>query len=98
MFERVTAFGGWGNHAGGDEAVELAGTTLTIGDWGNKFRDNPPMGSDQDTFPGLNSPNVAAEVVLQFTDASFHCSHRGDGGSGKADVGVGIGGQGSMRG
>jgi len=38
----------------------------------NKLRHNPPMSRNYDTLPGFHSPNVPAEVVLQFAYASFH--------------------------
>ena len=45
---------------------------MTARGWGNKLGDNPTMGSDYDTLPRLDSPDVPAEVVLQFAYASLH--------------------------
>ena len=81
VFQRVAALGGWGDNAGGDEPVEPAGHVWTVRCRGNKLRDSPPMGSDYDPLPRLDSPNVSAEIVLEFAYASLHaqiiatCSH-----------------------
>jgi len=48
---------------------------MTARGWGNELGDNPTMGSDYDTLPRLDSPDVPAEVVLQFAYASHHVSY-----------------------
>jgi hypothetical protein len=72
VFERVTALAGWSDHARSDELIELASPALPVGGWGNKLGNNPSMGSDYHTLPRFDSPNVPAEVVLQFAYASLH--------------------------
>ena len=40
--------------------------------WGDEFGYNPAMSGDYDTLPRLDSPDVPAEVVLQFPYTRLH--------------------------
>jgi hypothetical protein len=81
IFQRVTGLVRRSDHAGSNELVELAGPALPASSRRNKLRHNPPVRSYYDTLPRLDSPNVPAEVVLQFAYAYVHvltvatCSH-----------------------
>ena len=68
-FRRVTGFEWWANHSGGDELVDAAGRALRHSAWLDKLSDHAAMSRDRNTLAGLDPPNVAAQVVLEFTDA-----------------------------
>src|SRR6266498_1504709 len=68
-FCRVTCFQRWANHSGGDELVEADRRALRPCTCRDKLRDHAAMSRDRNTLAGVNPPNVAAQVVLEFADA-----------------------------
>jgi hypothetical protein len=74
VFHRVTVLNGWRNRAGGHEQVDLANSAAAAGGWRNKLGDNPPVSGNYDTLSRLDSPDVPAKVVLQFSYAGLHVS------------------------
>ncbi len=75
MFEGVAVLDGWGDDTGSHEAIEL----IAMGSPGrarrNQLGDNAPVGRDDDTFAGLDLPDVTAEVVFQLSDTRLHDSY-----------------------
>jgi hypothetical protein len=76
VFQGVAVFNWRGDHAGCNQMFELAVPALPVCNWPNKLGDNPSVGSDNDPLPRLDSPNVPAEVVLQFAYARLHRANR----------------------
>src|SRR4029450_12918722 len=69
VLPRVAGFEWRPNHAGGDELVEAARRGRCRCAWRDQLRNHPTMSRDRNTFAGLNSPDVAAQAVLELTDA-----------------------------
>ena len=72
IFQRVTVLNGWRDDPRCHEPVQLTNPAVPDRARGNELGDNPTMGSDYNTLPRLDSPDVPAEVVFQFAYASLH--------------------------
>lgn len=72
VLQRIASFKRWGDHARSDELIELAGPAKAVSSRPDKLGYSPPVGGYHDPLPGFDSPDVQAEVVLQFAYASFH--------------------------
>ena len=65
------------NHTGGDEFVEVASRVFRLCTWWDKLGDHAATNCDRDTFAGLDTPDVAPQVVLELADArgSHHLNY-----------------------
>jgi hypothetical protein len=76
LFERIAGFEGRTNHTIGDELIEATSPTrFRCRAWGDELGDHAPVCRDRDALAGLNSPNIATEVVFQLA-ATFATSAR----------------------
>jgi len=84
--ERVTSFHGGMEHASRNELVPPASERRTAtASWRNKFGDHTPVSGDRNPLACFKSPDVAAQVVSELSDAGLHvlniatCGHIGKG-------------------
>jgi hypothetical protein len=68
VLRRIAGFEGRANHTGGDEFVESAPRVSRLGPRRDKLGNHAAMSCDRDTFARLDTPDVAAQVVLELAD------------------------------
>jgi hypothetical protein len=64
----ITGFEWRANYPGRDEFVEPAGSAFRFRAWRDKLCDHATMGRDRNAFAGFDTPDVAAQIVLELTD------------------------------